>query len=67
MWNVHSHEGSEAVIHARGDDTTGKPRYVADKAGMYSFLWKNEGTKPVQLTVELESGSDKVHSTHPAD
>lgn len=67
-WNVHSHEGDKAVIHAQGDDAEGEPGHTAAKAGMYSFLWKNAGKKPVQLTIVLElSGSAKVHSTHPAE
>ena len=67
-WNVHSHEGKKAVIHAQGDDAKGEPKHTAAKAGMYSFLWKNTGKKPVQLTIELElGGSAKVHSTHPAE
>lgn len=67
-WNVHSHEGEKAVIHAQGDDAKGAPGHTAAKAGMYSFLWKNAGKKPVTLTIELElGGSAKVHSTHPAE
>lgn len=67
-WNVHSHEGDKAVIHAQGDDAKGEPGHAAAKAGMYSFLWKNTGKKPVKLTIELElGGSAKVHSTHPAE
>ena len=67
-WNVHSHEGDKAVIHAQGDDAKGEPGHTAAKAGMYSFLWKNAGKKPVQLTIDLElGGSAKVHSTHPAE
>lgn len=67
-WNVHSHEGDKAVIHAQGDDAKGAPGHTAAKAGMYSFLWKNAGKKPVTLTIELElGGSAKVHSTHPAE
>ncbi len=67
-WNVHSHEGDKAVIHAQGDDATGEPAHTAAKAGMYSFLWKNAGKKPVVLSIELAlGGSAKVHSTHPAE
>lgn len=66
-WNVHSHEGDEAVIHAHGSAASGEPRHVAAKAGMYSFLWRNDGAKPVQLTVMLEEGARKVHSTHPQE
>lgn len=66
-WNVHSHEGEKAVIHAQGDDAKGAPGHTAAKAGMYSFLWKNAGKKPVTLTIELElGGTAKLHSTHPA-
>lgn len=67
-WNVHSHEGDKAVIHAQGDDAKGAPNHTAAKAGVYSFLWKNTGKKPVTLSIELElGGSAKVHSTHPAE
>jgi hypothetical protein len=66
-WNVHSHEGDNAVMHAQGDDAEGAPGHTAAKAGMYSFMWTNAGKTPVTLTIELElGGSAKVHSTHPA-
>lgn len=66
-WNVHSHEGREAIIHAQGEDASGELRHAAAKGGMYSFLWLNEGRASVRLTVELTSGAGKVHSTHPAE
>lgn len=66
-WNVHSHEGREAIIHAQGEEPRGELRHTATKGGMYSFLWLNEGASPVRLTVELTSGAAKVHSTHPAE
>lgn len=66
-WNVHSHEGKDVVFHAQGNDASGQLRHVATQTGMYSFLWKNEGTKPVELTVVLEDGAGKVHSTHPTE
>lgn len=66
-WNVHSHEGREVTMHADGDDAAGTAHHVADTAGMYSFLWKNEGPTAVRLTVELDRGASKVHSTHPAE
>lgn len=67
QWNVHSHEGSDAIIHARGEGASGELRHDAAKTGMYSFLWHNEQRAPVRLTVELTSGSASVHSTHPAE
>jgi hypothetical protein len=66
-WNVHSHEGREAIVHAQGEGASGELRHGVAKGGMYSFLWLNEGRASVRLTVELESGASKVHSTHPAE
>jgi hypothetical protein len=66
-WNVHSHEGSHAIIHSEGEDASGELHHGVAKRGMYSFLWRNEGRAPVRLTVELVSGAGKVHSTHPAE
>jgi hypothetical protein len=67
-WNVHSHEGNEAIIHAKGDAASGRPEHTAAKPGMYSFLWHNSSRTPVRLTVTLElGGAAKVHSTHPAE
>lgn len=66
-WNVHSHEGREAIIYAQGEDASGELRHDVAKGGMYSFLWLNEGPAPVRLTVELGRGAGQVHSTHPAD
>jgi hypothetical protein len=66
-WNVHSHEGREAIIHAQGEDVSGQLRHAVAKGGMYSFLWLNGGHAPVRLTVELTSGAARVHSTHPAE
>lgn len=66
-WNVHSHEGSHAIIHAEGEGPSGELHHGAVKRGMYSFLWLNEGRASVRLTVELTSGAGKVHSTHPAE
>jgi hypothetical protein len=65
-WNVHSHQGEKAVIHAQGSDPSGQPSFVAEQDGLYSFLWKNESDDPVQLKVELRiEGQGKVHSTVP--
>lgn len=66
-WNVHSHEGREAIIHAEGEGAAGELRHTVTKDGMASFLWVNEGRAPVRLTVELTSGAAEVHSTHPAE
>lgn len=66
-WNVHSHEGDDAIIHAEGKDASGELRHVVTKGGMVSFLWINDGPAPVRLTVELTRGGGRVHSTHPAD
>jgi hypothetical protein len=41
-------------------------RFVADRDGMYSFLWQNKGTAPLTLDVELRvEGRVDLHSTHP--
>lgn len=66
-WNVHSHPGDTPRIHAAGNDATGTPTWVAEPGGLYSYLWVNEGTKAVKLTVQLRiEGSGRVHSTVPA-
>lgn len=66
-WNVHSHEGDKAVIHAEGTGETGELRFAAPKAGPFSYLWKNVGAAPVRLTARLSAqGSVRVHSIHPS-
>jgi hypothetical protein len=65
-WNVHSHVGNEATIHAKGSDAEGAPAFAAETSGLYSFLWVNETVQPVKVTVDLRiSGTGRVHSTHP--
>lgn len=65
-WNIHSHEGDKPTIHAEGDDAEGAPAFAAEKGGLYSYLWVNEGKKAAKLDVELRiEGTGRVHSTHP--
>lgn len=65
-WNVHSHEGDNAVIHAEGAAVEGKVRFAAPRAGLFSYLWKNAGAAPVRLTARLATnGGVRVHSLHP--
>jgi hypothetical protein len=66
-WNVHSHEGDKAVVHAEGTGEAGELRFAAPRSGPFSYLWKNPGSAPVRLTARLASeGSVRVHSVHPA-
>lgn len=66
-WNVHSHEGDKAVVHAEGTGEAGELRFTAPRSGPFSYLWKNAGATPVRLTARLASeGSARVHSVHPA-
>ncbi len=66
-WNVHSHDGDKVAVHAEGVAADGKVRFAAPGAGLYSYLWKNSGTKPVRLTARLTAqGAVRVHSIHPA-
>lgn len=65
-WNVHSHPGAESTIHVEGRDSVGSPPFTADAAGLYSYLWLNEGNEPVKLTVELSiEGMGRVDSAYP--
>ena len=67
-WNVHSHDGDEVATHAEGAGADGTVRFMAPRAGGYSYLWKNSGSAPVRLTVRLASqGAVHVRSIHPAD
>lgn len=66
-WNVHSHDGDKVAIHAEGTGADGKLRFVAPRAGPYSYLWKNSGRTTVRLTARLASqGAVRVQSIHPA-
>lgn len=66
-WNVHSHDGDKVEIHAEGVGATGDVRFTAPGAGPFSYMWKNAGGAPVQLTVRLSAdGPVRVHSIHPA-
>ena len=65
-WNVHSHDGDKVVIHAEGVGAEGSVRFVAPRAGPYSYLWKNVGTTSVRLTARLTAqGMVRVHSVLP--
>lgn len=65
-WNVHSHVGDKATIHAEGKDAKGSQALAPDKGGLYSYLWVNKGKQAVKITVELRiEGTGRVHSTHP--
>jgi len=67
-WNVHSHDGDQVATHAEGTGADGTVRFMAPRAGGYSYLWKNSGSAPVRLTVRLASqGAVHVRSIHPAD
>ena len=64
-WNVHSHEGERAVIHQEGTSGAGRVQFTATKGGVFSYLWKNDGTAPVILKVTLQTtGAAKVLSIH---
>jgi hypothetical protein len=66
-WNVHSHVGEQATIHAEGSSASDTVRFVAERDGAFSYLWQNKGTGPMTLDVKLRTeGSVKLHSTHPA-
>lgn len=66
-WNVHSHEGDRALIHAEGSSAADNVRFVAEKDGAFSYLWQNKGPGPMTLNVKMRAeGSVKLHSTHPA-
>lgn len=53
-WDTHSHPAGKTTYHSKGNGASGKLAITADKQDVYSFLWKNEGKKPVKLRVELD-------------
>ena len=58
-WNVHSHPSGGMVEHQKGTGAAGEISFQAPGAGVYSFMWKNDGTAPVSLEVTL-SGDRSV-------
>jgi hypothetical protein len=54
-------------IHDQGRARDGAVRFRAPAAGVFSYLWKNEGTTPatLEVTAQLPPGVT-VHSWHPA-
>lgn len=66
-WNVHSHASERTVVHAEGSTAADTVRFVADRDGVFSYLWQNKGRSPLTLDVKLQAeGSVTLHSTHPA-
>src|SRR5688572_23875125 len=65
-WDVHSHAGEQVTVHAEGSSAADSVRFVAERDGMYSFMWQNKGAGPLTLDVELQTeGRVDLHSTHP--
>jgi hypothetical protein len=56
QWNVHSHPEKEVVTHEQGEGTYGTITFRAPAAGIYSFMWTNDNSSPVTLSVELTGG-----------
>ena len=57
-WNVHSHPASGMVEHQKGASASGEIAFQPSAAGVYSFLWKNDGAAAVtiEVTVSAERG-----------
>jgi hypothetical protein len=67
-WDVHSHGASgETKIHDDGRGGTGNVEFKAPAAGVFSVLWKNEGSTATSLdvSVALDEGAS-IHSWMPA-
>lgn len=65
-WDVHSHPGSEVVIHDQGQATSGTIEFTPAEAGPYSLLWENRAAASTTLSVTLElPPGASVHSWHP--
>lgn len=52
-WNVHSHPAGGMVEHQKGAGAVGDVAFQPSTPGVYSFLWKNDGTAPVTIDVSL--------------
>jgi len=54
-WNVHSHPAGGVVEHQKGAAATGDISFQAPEAGVYSFMWTNDGSAPVTLDVSVDA------------
>jgi hypothetical protein len=54
-WNVHSHPAGGMVEHQRGAGTSSEIAFESPNGGVYSFMWKNEGTAPVTLEITVSA------------
>jgi hypothetical protein len=66
QWNVHSHPGKEVVTHEQGEGTYGTIPFRAPSEGVYSFMWQNDNSSAVTLTVEI-SGGVRLESYQPRE
>lgn len=56
-WNVHSHPAGGVIEHQKGAGAFGEIAFEPTTAGVYSFLWKNDGA--AALTIELTIDADR--------
>lgn len=54
-WNVHSHPSGGMVEHQKGTSASGALTFQPTDAGVYSFLWKNDGDTPVTIEVAVRA------------
>ncbi len=57
-WNVHSHPAGGLVEHQKGSSANGEIAFEPSTAGVYSFMWKNEGTTPVTIDIAVSSDAN---------
>lgn len=54
------------MIHDKGAAGQGQIVFRCPGKGLYSFLWKNEGSEPLTLRVSvILQGDIQIHSWHP--
>lgn len=68
-WDVHSHDHAGGTkIHDNGAGGDGTIEFTAPEDGVFSALWRNNGTSPTPLDVSVDLGEGaRVHSWMPAD
>lgn len=63
-WNVHSHPAGGMVEHQKGTSAAGDILFSPQSPGVYSFMWKNEGTEPVTIDVTLSGDGGATELSH---
>jgi hypothetical protein len=63
-WNVHSHPAGGMVEHQKGSSDGGEIAFEPATSGVYSFMWKNDGSAPVTLDITVSSDASVTELKH---